>query len=90
MSGGTADHDMEVGFPIKKQIIKNYFYQGKLTLIWAYGQEDSFYKPDLLKYHGRKSRGVASIGNSLTDQYKYLRFRLQKFWAQDRPHSCQV
>jgi len=45
MFGGTADHDME----------------GKLTLIWAYGQEDAFYKSDLLKYHGRKTRGVASI-----------------------------
>lgn len=45
MFAGTADHDLE----------------GKLTLIWAYGQEDGFYKSDLLKYHGRKSRGVASL-----------------------------
>jgi len=42
MSGGVADHPLE----------------GKLTLIWAYGQEDSFYKPDQLKYHGKANRGI--------------------------------
>ena len=36
--------------------------QGKLTLIWAYGQEDTFYRADHLKYHGRKNRGIASLG----------------------------
>ena len=36
--------------------------QGELTLIWAYGQEDTFYRADHLKYHGRKNRGVASLG----------------------------
>ena len=46
MSGGVADHPLE----------------GKLTLIWAYGQEDSFYKPDQLKYHGKANRGINVLG----------------------------
>ena len=46
ISEGVADHPLE----------------GKLTLIWAYGQEDTFYRADHLKYHGRKNRGIASLG----------------------------
>jgi len=41
MSGGVADHPL----------------QGKLTLIWAYGQNTEFYKPDQLKYHSKPNRG---------------------------------
>jgi len=45
LSGGLADHPL----------------QGKLTLVWAFGQEDGFYKPDQLKYHGKISRGITVL-----------------------------
>eukprot|EP00092_Neocalanus_flemingeri_P036033 GFUD01039233.1.p1 GENE.GFUD01039233.1~~GFUD01039233.1.p1 ORF type:complete len:472 (+),score=185.88 GFUD01039233.1:193-1608(+) len=45
LAGGVADHPL----------------QGKLTLIWAFGQEDGFYKPDQLKYHGKSSRGISVL-----------------------------
>ena len=44
--GGAGDHDMG----------------GVMTLIWAHGQLDSFYKQDQLKYHGKSNRGINVIG----------------------------
>ena len=47
-----------------KSILLLYFYfQGKLHVIWATGQqEDEFYKNDQLKYHGKQQRGIFVIG----------------------------
>jgi len=45
ISGGVADHAL----------------QGKLTLMWAFGQESGFYQLDQLKYHGKANRGVSAI-----------------------------
>ena len=63
ISEGVADHPLE----------------GKLTLIWAYGQEDTFYRADHLKYHGRKNRGIASLGktNCICSEYSMV-MRFQK------------
>ena len=61
---GVADHPLEVIYPQLVSSGNICLVQGKLTLIWAYGQEDTFYKADHLKYHGRKNRGIASLGKT--------------------------
>merc|ERR1712048_351067 len=43
--GGKADHDIA----------------GKMTLIWAHGQNTGFYQADQLKYHGNMTRGISAI-----------------------------
>ena len=42
-------------------------FNGKMTLIWAYGQSGvDFYKKDEFKYHSGRNRGRHNLGNYLT------------------------
>jgi len=43
--GGVADHALE----------------GKMHVIWAFGQQKEFYEADQLKYHGRTNRGIGQL-----------------------------
>ena len=49
--GDEADHDIE----------------GQMMIIWAHGQQSSFYQEDQLKFHSKPFSGVSAIGNQLTD-----------------------
>ena len=47
MAGGDeADHDI----------------QGNMMIIWAHGQQTSFYQEDQLKFHSKPFSGISAVG----------------------------
>ena len=50
ISGGDeADHDIA----------------GNMMIIWAHGQQTSFYQEDQLKFHSKAFSGVSAVGKQL-------------------------
>ena len=50
ISGGDeADHDIA----------------GNMMIIWAHGQQSSFYQEDQLKFHSKKFSGISVVGKCL-------------------------
>ena len=47
--GDEADHDIA----------------GNMMVIWAHGQQSSFYQEDQLKFHSKKFSGISAIGKYL-------------------------
>ena len=48
--GDEADHDIE----------------GQMMIIWAHGQQSSFYQEDQLKFHSKPFSGISTIGKNIS------------------------
>ena len=54
------------------QVAKHSFFQGKMHVIWAFGQQAEFYEPDQLKYHGRSNRCKQKVILNSTTKSKWI------------------